>query len=359
MAISGFDALAQLDRSGDASLDGAAPVVLASAATGIVDFINRHGGDVDAIFGNAGIAPDLAGSPTLKLRLRSYCDLFEEASRRTQQDNFGLWFGNQFRPRSLGMWGYAAISSPTVGSALENLTGLFRYHQEASILRLVPSADGLIRLEYQIVSPEILWRRQDAELSLGMFLNVIREGCGSHWAPEEVHFEHPKPQLWQDHETAFDAPVYFGQPCNALVFRPALLERPMPSRDLALLAVMQTCLESLGSRGRGSDGLFDRLTSMIRIRLPDGYPTLEQTAGELRVSTAVVSRELADHGLTYKDAVEAIRRGLAKVYIEQRQLPLTEIAFLLGYSELSAFSRAFSRWMGVSPRAYRRSTSRH
>src|SRR3546814_5592789 len=86
-------------------------------------------------------------------------------------------------------------------------------------------------LEYQIVAPDILWRRQDAELSLGMFLNVIREGGGAHWAPEEVHFEHPKPQIWQEHESAFDAPVYFGQSCNALVFRPALLDRPMPSRD--------------------------------------------------------------------------------------------------------------------------------
>ena len=63
--------------------------------------------------------------------------------------------------------------------------------------------------------------------------------------------------------------------------------------------------------------------------------------------------------MTYKDAVENIRRSLAQIYIEQRQLPLTEIAFLLGYSELSAFSRAFTRWMGVSPRSYRQSIRSH
>src|SRR3546814_1832863 len=97
-----------------------------------------------------------------------------------------------------------------------------------------------------------------------MFLNVIREGGGAHWAPEEVHFEHPKPQIWQEHESAFDAPVYFGQSCNALVFRPALLDRPMPSRDLALLSIMQTCLESLGSRGRSEEHTSD-LQSLMRI----------------------------------------------------------------------------------------------
>jgi AraC-like DNA-binding protein len=165
--------------------------------------------------------------------------------------------------------------------------------------------------------------------------------------------------MWQEHESAFDAPVYFSQPCNALVFRSDLLQRPMPNPDPTLLAIMQTCLESLGSRGRGSDGLFDRLSSTIRMSLPNGYPALDQVAAELRVPPAVVQRELADRGMTYKDAVENIRRSLAKVYIEQRQLPLTEIAFLLGYSELSAFSRAFTRWMGVSPRSYRQSIRSH
>src|SRR3546814_14898193 len=66
--------------------------------------------------------------------------------------------------------------------------------------------------------------------------------------------------IWDEHESAFGAPVYFGQSCNALVFRPALLDRQMLSRDLALLSIMQTCLESLGSQGRSSDGLFERLS---------------------------------------------------------------------------------------------------
>ena len=334
------------------------PIVLACAASGIVPFIERAGGDIDRIFGNSGIAPDMAGSPTLKLRLSDYCRLFEEASRRTQNDNFGLWFGNQFQPRDLGLWGYAAVSSPTLGAALENLVGLFRYHQESSAMRLVPARDGLIRLEYRIEAPEILERRQDAELSLGMFLNVIRECCGPHWAPEEVYFEHPRPQLWQEHESAFAAPVYFSQPTNALAFRRDILERPMPARDLKLLATMQTCLEALGLQG-GEQGLYDRIRTAIRVKLPNGYPSLDQIAGDIRVSSAAVQRSLGEQGLSYKDAVEEMRRNLAKMYLDQRQLPLTEVALLLGYSELSAFTRAFTRWTGVSPRTYRQSLVRH
>ena len=87
--------------------------------------------------------------------------------------------------------------------------------------------------------------------------------------------------------------------------------------------------------------------------------TLDQIAAELRVSATSVQRSLAEQGLTYKDAVETMRQNLARMYLEQRQLPLTEVALLLGYSELSAFTRAFTRWTGVSPRIYRQSLVRH
>lgn len=338
--------------------DGA-PVVLAAAATGLVDFIEAQGGDVDSIFGNSGIAPDMAGAPTLKVKLSSYCRLFEEAARQIRsghfsEGNFGLWFGQQFQPRDLGMWGYAAVSAPTLGQALDNLVRLFHYHQESSWMRLVKGDGGMMRLEYQIYSSAIVERRQDAELSLGMFANVMRDCGGARWAPVEVHFEHARPQFWREHETAFDAPVYFSQATNALVFRPELLDRPMPGRDPQLMSMMQTCLESLGSHRNGDEGLVDRVKTAIRVGLPQGYPRLDKIAHELRVTPLSIQRDLAEEGMTYKDAVEQTRQNLAQMYLDQRQLPLTEIALLLGYSELSAFTRAFTRWTGVSPRAWRK-----
>lgn len=346
-------------EGGSSDAPGRAPVVLAAAATGLVGFIEAHSGDVDSIFGNSGIAPDMAGAPTLKLKLSSYCRLFEEAAKRARParfhgGNFGLWFGQQFRPRDLGMWGYAAISAPTLGAALDNLVRLFHFHQESSFMRLAAGPDGLMRLEYQIRSSEIIERRQDAELSLGMFANVIRDCAGSRWAPVEVHFEHPRPGGWEEHEAAFDAPCYFSQRTNALIFRPELLERRMPGSDLQLMSMMETCLESLGSRREGVEGLADRVKTAIRVNLPAGYPSLDQIARELRVTPASIQREFAEQGITYKETVEITRQNLARMYLEQRLLPLTEIAMLLGYSELSAFTRAFTRWTGSSPRAYRK-----
>lgn len=327
--------------------------VIAAAATGVVEFIEAHGGDVDQIFGNAGIAPDTAGSPTLKLELKSYCRLFEVASAVTQCDNLGLWFGNQFQPRDLGLWGYAAISAPTLGSALTNLVELFRYHQDSSCMSLRRGREGLMRLEYQIEAPDILERRQDAELSLGMFLNVFRNCLGHQWVPEEVHFEHPRPVDGHEHEKAFGAPVYFSLPKSALLFRPTILSEPMPHSDTKLMAMTQMCLKRLASENSTCASIIDRVKAVIRAKLPEGYPTLDDVAESLRITPSAIQRKLASEGLIYKELVEATRRELAILYMKQHHLPFSEIALLLGYSELSAFSRAVHRWTGQSPRAYR------
>jgi AraC-like DNA-binding protein len=334
-----------------------APGVLASAATGMVGFISHMGGDVDRIFGNARIAPDMAGSPTLKLRLSAFCRLFEEAAQQTKHGNFGLWFGNQFQPRDLGFWGYAAVSSPTLGSALQNFVELFGYHQECSRMSLAAGSDGLMRLEYQIGTPAIVERRQDAELSLGMFLNLIRECCGSRWAPEEVHFEHPKPLEAKEHEMAFNAPVYFSQSTNALLLRPEILSRPMPARDSRLMDMMRMCLIELSSRTTADIGILDRIRTAVRARLVQGPLSLEDIADEVHLPIAVLHRELSANNASFKLLVEDVRRELAISYMKQRQLPLSEIALLLGYSELSAFSRAFRRWTGRSPRTFRSAIS--
>ncbi|MGE3228365.1 MAG: AraC family transcriptional regulator [Hyphomicrobium sp.] len=328
--------------------------MLASAATGIVASIEHDKGDVDRIFGHAGLAPEMAGLPTLQLSLASYCQLFEVSARLTHNDNFGLWFGHQFNPRDLGLWGYAAISAPTLGDALSTLVGLFPLHQQSSSMRLGLSDEGLIKLDYRVEAPEIVERRQDAELSLGMFLNLIREALGPSWSPEEVHFEHPRPEGRREHERAFGAPVFFSQATNALLLRPEQLARPMPGRDPRLQAAMRLCLERLSDRDDLRTSVADQVRVTLRAKLPDGLPSLEMVAAELRVPASSIQRELDSEGLSYRTLIDTTRRELALSYIRQRQLPFSEIAFLLGYSELSAFSRAVQRWTGASPREVRK-----
>ncbi len=190
--------------------------VLSAAASGLSEFIRQKGADVDRVLGISGINPELLISPTLSLQLPNYCKVLEQAALVSGCDNFGLHYGQQFQPKSLGLIGYIGLCSNTLESALMNMTNNFYLHQKDTLNRMVDLGDSW-RIDYQVQHGAILTRRQDAELTMGMFMNVIREVMGPHYSPRAIHFEHTRPEFWQEHSKLFNAPVYFDQPFNSII----------------------------------------------------------------------------------------------------------------------------------------------
>jgi AraC-like DNA-binding protein len=331
---------------------GHGPQVLAAAADGITGMIDALGGDVDRIFGEARVDIDILKSPFNELSLAQYCGLFEEAARQTQYDNFGLRFGYDFKPRQLGPIGYLAINSPTMAAGLRALIDYFPAHQQNTTMALRQERD-LLYLDYQITDGRIGRRRQDAELSLGMFCNMFYHCHGKRWRPLEIHFEHPRPADSREHETLFGAPAIFSQPTNSIVFRRRDLDAPMPDPDPYLFGLIEPFMS-----GRQRRVCTEDLVSLVRQRieghLGTGDPSLGKVAAELGMSSWTLHRRLRDLDVSFHDLVFGARRELALRYVAEPHIPLTEIAFLLGYSELSAFSRAFRHWTGISPARYRR-----
>lgn len=325
--------------------------VLAAAADGFTGFIHNQGGSAEQVLVSAGMPEDLLGAPTAELDLQSYIQMMESAARETRNPNFGLDFGQTFTPDRLGLIGEIAISAPTLGAALDNFIGMFPLHQENTQTRIIKDGAS-IRLEYRVLDGAIINRRQDSELTMGMFANVMRHCLGPRWSPAEVHFEHPQPPASKAHEQAFDAPIFFGQPTNALVLRNIPLERPMPQANISQFDKMRHDLVHL-HRGTGELALFSRVRAEIRSLLPTLHPTIDMVADQLKIPRWTLQRRLADEGFSFSVLVERVRRELAELYLTQIHIPINDIAFLLGYSELSAFSRAFSKWSGSSPRAYR------
>ncbi|MCO8161662.1 AraC family transcriptional regulator [Pseudomonas sp. 21LCFQ010] len=328
--------------------------VLAAAASGLCSFIEKHGGDPDRILGMSGIDPEALSHPTLSLALPNYCQVLEEASRQSGCDNFGLYYGQQFKPQALGLLGYIGLCSATVEQALINFARAFPLHQRNSLIRLVDEGE-CYRFDYQVRHGAILCRRQDAELTLGMALNLVRHVMGNQWAPRAVHFEHPRPEHWHEHCKVFDAPVYFEQPCNSLVIPKRGLQRAMPQGDPVLLLVMQDSLNQLSRLSlRGELEVADDVRERVRQQLLTGEPVLDDVAEQMGMTSWSLQRRLREQNLSFSSVVDTLRRELATHYLSQHQLPISDLAPLLGYSETSAFSRAFRRWFGVSPRQWRR-----
>jgi AraC-like DNA-binding protein len=327
--------------------------VLSAAATGSADLFLRYNGDVDSIYGAVGIRANELNSPINEINLAKYCAMFEEAARQTGQDNIGLEFGQSFQPKHLGMLGFAAVSSPTLAAALRNLEAYFPAHQGQTSFGLVQDCD-LLWLHYCIFDERIEQRRQDAELSMGMFCNVFREALGPDWAPLEVCFEHSRPDGSGEHERRFRAPVKFGRRTNAMAFKRSDLDACMPNQDPYLLSLVRPFLMSRCQPTTDPEVFAARLRNEIKVHLRSGLPTLRDLAELMGMSEAAVQRLLRLNGITFADVLRAAREELAIHYLVRSDLTLTEIAFNLGYSELSAFSRAFRSWTGVSPQRYRR-----
>ena len=329
------------------------PKVLASAATGVIDLIERHRGDVDAIFGRADIRVDDIDDPFKELNLQKYCGLFNEAARQTGNDNFGLHFGQQFQPKQLGAIGYAAVASPTLSAALRNMEAYFPAHQSQSSFGMIQDSD-ILWLSYRIYDPRIADRRQDAELSLGMFCNLFRHALGADWSPLEVRFEHERPDDASEHERKFAAPVRFGRRTNALAFRRRDLDARMPDQDPYLFSMVEHFLRSRCELHGNPEDFATVVRNQIKLNLGDSTPGVADIAKMLGMTDSIFQRQLKAHGLTFHDLLRAARQELALHYMRDPNMPLTEVAFSLGYSELSAFSRAFRNWTGMSPQRYRR-----
>jgi AraC-like DNA-binding protein len=327
------------------------PRVAALAANGVLGLIGQCGGDADRIIGAARLTMRDLDDPGAKLDLRRYCDLFEHAAAQTGLAHFGLHFGTAYRIEALGTLGALLLNTPTIGAALQSLCAYFPSLQEHSTLTLEPHG-AYLALRYQIRDGRITARRQDAELSMGMFIALLRRALGAEWGPEEVQFEHLRLAERAAHERLLNAPVTYAAPANVLLIRRTDLAAPMPGANASLLLQLHAALHAQLAQVRPDDFL-GSVAQKIRDGFAAGDASIAAVAAAMGMSRAGLYRRLKAAGSDYSALTGEVRRGLALMYAGDAAIPFTEIAALLGYSELSAFSRAFKTWTGLAPQAWR------
>ncbi len=190
-------------------------------------------------------------------------------------------------------------------------------------------------------------------------LNTIRLMAGIQWAPAEAQFVHQAPRDTTEHTRLFGAPVSFGRPTNALRRRARVPRSAGPGCRRASLpdpeTISRQCLEGDAARGQPCSAQIRRA---VGESLRDGDPKLAQVAGKLTTTPRTLQRRLREHGVDFKRVVDDTRRRFSLNYLRDPKHTLTEIAYLLGYSEVSAFNRAFKRWTGATPSSYRRKVAR-
>ena len=330
--------------------------VKAAAACGLVPFILARGGDADRILGAAGLNERVFDDPDADIPLIRYVAMMEQAAAQTGDAMFGLQFGLQFPPAAHGLIGELALAAPNIGTALKAFMDFFPLHQNDTATAYRQEGTRL-RLEYRIMDAEIWARRQDAELTIGMFANLLQHAFGADLAVEEISFEHPSGGRARDYERAFGAPVYFGSGTNSITVRARSLHRPMPGADTRKFAVLAERLRNQTPNQRQA-GIKALVCGEIRRRLPEGYPQIEAVSETLGLARWTLQRRLAEQNVTFSECVDLVRNRLALLYLAEPHLSISHISDLLGYSEISAFSRAFRRWHGMPPENHRKTNNK-
>jgi AraC-like DNA-binding protein len=247
---------------------------------------------------------------------------------------------------------YAARSSATMGEAVEVIGRFMRLVNDALDFRLVLEGDRAgLRLDSRVSLP-----RAAADFQSAAFQMAERRYRPASFEPTyEVLFTHPRPERVDVYAQVFGhGKLQFSAPFNGFLFDRGYLQIPMPTADHKLHALMRRHAELLVAELPKAESVTEKVRALVAEQLSGGDPTVEHVAAALYMSTRTLARKLEHEGTSFKELLDDLRRRLALRYVGGHDRGLSEIAFLLGFSQTAAFHRAFKRWTGQTPLDYRR-----
>ena len=334
---------------------------LASLMYGLDEYLRQRGADPHAILSRAGLAAEDLADPERRVPLIRFLELLEICADELGDPHFGLRFGTQYDPRHAGVVGNVALASRTVREALQMIGRYLPTMVDSAVYRL--DVEGGMATSYSYyIDPLMMTYQQKNDWGVAFACNVIRHGLGEpDWAPAEVLL----PQLAAESAAArreriglLRAKVRGGYAWAGIRFDAAVLERPMKTADATLERLMRHYgdLQLAGLETQGDE--LARLRRSIAQLVVQGDSSVERLAQSLGCSVRTLQRRFTARGLNYSNLLGQVRKTLALNLLENPSLGIAQVAYCLGYSEVSTFNHAFRRWLGQSPRDYRNSRKR-
>jgi AraC-like DNA-binding protein len=263
----------------------------------------------------------------------------------------GLKAGRSMAIGQCGALDYAMRSSGTVGDAIAIAVRYAGLINDVLALQLELDGDqALLRFASRMVMP----RAANEFMMSGFYATHARTWLGD-LSQLECWLPYPAPADLDEYRRTFaPARLRFDMPCCAFVFDRAELVRPLPEADPELHAVIRKLAEAALAELPRTQSLTDRVRELAAQQLPNGVPTAALVARRLSLSQRTLTRKLAQEGTSFSQLFDELRKQLGLRYVASRQIPLAEVAFLLGFSDVTTFHRSFKRWTGRTPLEYRR-----
>ncbi|WP_226609678.1 AraC family transcriptional regulator [Marinobacter nauticus] len=323
----------------------------ASSLARLDEFCRKHALDYRDMLASAGLPEDTLQQPDSLIAYTRFTQLLENCARASGHPLFGLEYGIFQGTAVFGRLLYLFKNANTVGDSLSELTRYYHLHSSAAEVT-TSVQEGMAFLCYEPALQESTPSRQIVELAIGVGLSLMRMLMGPAWKPAGVHFRHGAGSSTKTYARLLGVTPQFNSISNGWVFDASLLSLPLSDSDPGLHALMREHLEKMDALSVRE--LPDYVQRLIRTCLPTGNASIELVADYLMLSPRSLQRYLAQEKTSFQTLLNATRKNLAERYLQESTVSLTQLAGILGYSDLASFSRAFQRWYGTSPRQWRK-----
>lgn len=322
------------------------PRLTVRALKPVVAGLQVIGHSAETLLADAGISRQTLDEPNARLPVGTAARIWESALAMTGDDQVGLHLALAAPLESFDMHAYAMLSSPTLRDAYQRVCRYQHLVNEGTELTFADGPEGILR--HGLPDGRSV-HRQPAEFLAAAWLRLGRLVTDSAWVPIAVCFAHDTPADTAEHARVFGVPPQFTSGRTAMHVPRPVLDLPNPRADPTLATLLDRYAETLLERQP------DFVTESARVRAwlveahASGTPSAERAARALAMSVRTLHRHLEQEGTSFRHLLDQFRHEKAVAMLRTRRHSIAEVAFLLGYSELSAFYRAFRRWTGRSP----------
>jgi AraC-like DNA-binding protein len=310
--------------------------------------LNSAGVPVAPLLRRVGLTPELIADPEERLGVRSQIALLDEAAIALKDDCIGLTLARDFDPREIGLLYYVMASSQTLGDALKRVARYSKVTNEALVVRYREGNSLIISLSYSGVPRHS--DRHQIEFCMFAVLRLCRVLTGQNLVPQHFSISHFRSGGTSEMTQFVGTKVEFGADRDEFTLN-------VDARELSLIhadphlndLLLKYCEAALANRRDDVSQLRTRVENAISQLLPHGKVLLEDVARSVGMSERTLGRKLAEEGLNFTEILQQLRRDLAVRYLDDRTLHVSQIAWLLGFNEVSAFTHTFKRWTGKTP----------
>ena len=327
------------------------PSILGTLLLPIARVLQNRGHDALEVVESVGLDPGKLADPEWRVPAEQYNSLMRYCVEITGDEAFGLYAAEELQPQALHGLGLGWLASDTVYDGLQRLVRFAKIIASIAELELEETGD-LIVLHMRRTLDLDDFEYAGRDYGIGVVSRMCQLSLGQFLAPFSIEMERPRPNEPERWDYMLSTRVTFESDNTNIVWSRADIDDRLVTGDPKLARVNDEqaadYLESFINESFSRE-----VMQKLLARLPDGPPEQKQIASDLFVSNRTLQRRLKDEGASFNDLLQDCRLQLAKKYLKQKNRSVVETSYLLGFSEPSAFSRAFKRWTGMSPAQFR------